>query len=217
MQWLGKFVPCWAVTSLILLRLRGRGGQVPALPALAPELGVPAQAGRRGGGRVSHHAAQLRLQPARAAADQAAAAGGQPGHPQAAEPGPGAQPPRRHRAPPPPRHARPKRRGPALALLGFLWVWLRARVHGEMDHHRQQPGYYHNTCLTRQLTVPVSDVPEPPPPPRRRVTSSGRAGSPVSRGAAQHSPGCVQRAGPKHGAGHRRRNSMHYVGDDLIV
>ena len=51
---------------------------------------------------------------------------------------------------------------------------------------------------------PLSVVPDPPPPPRRRVTSP----SGVEPG---HSPSCIRR-GPA-----RRRNSMHFIEEDLLV
>ena len=51
---------------------------------------------------------------------------------------------------------------------------------------------------------PVCAVPEPPPPPRRRVTSPSGA-------EPGHSPSCSRR-GPA-----RRRNSMHFIEEDLLV
>ena len=47
-------------------------------------------------------------------------------------------------------------------------------------------------------------VPDPPPPPRRRVTSPSGA-------EPGHSPSCSRR-GPA-----RRRNSMHFIEEDLLV
>ena len=55
-----------------------------------------------------------------------------------------------------------------------------------------------------QFNLHSPAVPEPPPPPRRRLTSP----SSVEPG---HSPSCVRR-GPA-----RRRNSMHFIEENLLV
>ena len=66
-------------------------------------------------------------------------------------------------------------------------------------------GLYIQSPLSLDLNIsPPSAVPDPPPPPRRRVASP----SAVEPG---HSPSCIRR-GPA-----RRRNSMHFIEDDLLV
>ena len=66
-------------------------------------------------------------------------------------------------------------------------------------------GVYIQSLLSLHLNIsPLCAVPDPPPPPRRRVASP----SGVEPG---HSPSCIRR-GPA-----RRRNSMHFIEDDLLV
>jgi len=63
---------------------------------------------------------------------------------------------------------------------------------------------YAPVSTERWMIAEDSPVPDPPPPPRRRVTSP----SGVEPG---HSPSCIRR-GPA-----RRRNSMHFIEEDLLV
>ena len=95
-----------------------------------------------------------------------------------------------------------------------------------------QGDHLQTSHLISNSLIFVTEVPEPPPPPRRRAPSNARPVSPGDRGHSasrvsrdhrdsnqrdlrqrEHSPNCIRRAPQiRH-----RRNSMHYVEDDIIV